>query len=388
MKPGPGAEAQEESTSIETGTVPRFTEVLQKAQTKAVADAAAQRQQAGLDSTAKAKANAKSGGEPWWLKDLPWWMPPPPEWGPLPPTMYDAYYQQTPSVKPLSGPNTYPLFRRVEDLEAPMGANVALAHPNQGKTIRPTSDMLPPGGGLTYTNPAPSNAGSVNLGLGFIELASQLESRAAIKARTMQRMNSRAAQPGPPAAMIDPSLPTPPSAATAAAIQSRMTAMSGPQTIADHMIQPNIMVVPPHMRYDRRGHFTNYWNNRYNYNVAVGLYGKTPPFVYKAAPQYPPDPTKVLHHWNIGTHSPHHSGLPPHQTYWSMFNAYSPSKYDEPTMTQRLRLGDAGFDELDAGIKERKERLGGDYQPIVPPDDRDMGTPQPPILLNGWQPPV
>lgn len=98
------------------------------------------------------RAKAKAQSDPWWLKDLPWWMPSPPEWGPMPSTMYTAYFHPG-KTAPLADHNYFPLTRRVDNLEPPLGANNPLESVTaSGKALGP-ADLMETGKHRPVTTP-------------------------------------------------------------------------------------------------------------------------------------------------------------------------------------------------------------------------------------------
>jgi len=294
-------------------------------------------------ASSETTAGTQGGADPWWLKDLPWFMPPPPEWGPLPPTMYQAYWER-PLGAPLSTPNYGPLFRRVEDMEPPLGHGAPLKSP---PTSDPQQAMQPPvevhdagngppaGGGASFIERGPPDSYSLPSSI-FLQLDEKLDDTGAMGARSrLKRMlskaqNARAAAASSSRTIASESTDAESSAqASSASNNSPFTtdSLTGPWTIAEHLLNSRqVIPVPPELRYDKRRLYRSYWENFKRDNPL--------PFSFKFSPEYPPSIGHALRGTveKPGWKTPEHHYAP----------KYFPSKYDEPTLWQQAKMQEIG----------------------------------------------
>jgi hypothetical protein len=280
---------------------------------------------------AEAKAGAESqtqaggGKEYWWLKDLPWWMPPPPEWGPLPPTMYNAYYHQT-FKPPLSTPNYYPLFTRVEDLDAPLGHAAPLPVKAEGNPLKTPADLEPPVAVPNLTpNPTPTAPQR------FAEV---------LPPRFEQ---TEATQP------IDVYM-TPVFLETATSVRGadETTATSpfgpgyfgffGPRNLQEHLAQPQEIPVPYRLRFDRQLLYQSHWD------LLEAAHADGSPYEQRYAPLYRPLPLPMLRRLVPDPKATYEA-----RKHFFFRKPYAPSVFEEPTQFQIAKEQEIGAQE-DAAI--------------------------------------
>jgi len=273
------------------------------------------------------------GGDPWWLKNPPWWLPPPPHWGPMPPGLYNEYYRAVKDLPPLSTPNFGPqLYHRAVDQDTPLGQGIPLPpHVQDGKAYQ-GSDLLPP------KEPRPLTAGDGE----------------ANPAGPPPNPFVEAGEAGNPNAFIEVAT-TAAGPAPADALKSNV--ISGPKTIAEHLPgTPQVIVVPPYLRYDRDRHYDHYWNERYQAHLDNGR-----PFGYKVAPDYPPRPRQVFDEGAFSRGAAVYKDLPhPRPLFFGIAPKY-PSKYDQATVWQMRTLENVKKEWNDPEMEKRlRERIGAD----------------------------
>ena len=283
--------------------------------------------------------------------------------------MYQAYWER-PLGAPLSTPNYGPLYRRVEDMEPPLGHGAPLKH---APVTNPQEGLLPPvevhdaGNGPKGAGPpnpirfrqinAFVKTPSANSPLpyllpqtfGFLELeerhtnfrtrrrdAQQLTRHFTKRSHSRARARARARARGR-AGASESSGASGSSADSATSLPTKLTydAKTGPRTIAEHLLgHRDVIRVPQSLRFDKFLKYQPYWHAHEHSRL----------YDFKFAPVYPPDLSKTLN-------DPRWPGWRRDETKLPLFAPkWSGSKYEEATRRQKMLL---------AKIREEQEHIGG-----------------------------